>query len=71
MTDEFQLREDASVAWLAFRREIGHLLTPANEELLHLAYLHAYGAGWIKGCAVAMAKNAEVIDRLCKPHGVE
>jgi hypothetical protein len=64
MTDQFQLREDSAAAWLAFKRDLGVLLTPENEELLRLTFVKGFADGWGKGAGSAFDQSIKTISAI-------
>lgn len=64
MTDDFQLREDSAVAWLAFKAELGVLLTSDNEKLLNLVFLKGFSEGWGKGTKQGLDCAGKSLDKI-------
>lgn len=64
MNDPFFIREDCNVAWLAFKPQLGILLTPQNEELLRTIFKMGFSEGWGKGSEMAHKKFSQTIDNI-------
>jgi len=69
--DPFQLREDSAVAWLAFKRQLGSLLTPLNEESFRLAFKQGFCDGYGKGLRDAFATSKAIVDKACSAGEVQ